>query len=175
MKKSTYILKENCTGKEIPEFHTSVEITKTDTDLIFEFNAKNTQFYSHDEGYNTEVFCGDACEAFICTDGSRVNYFELEVAPNGSVFCAKIYNPDGNFQVSLIEKNPVTSYVEHKGNDLFVRFSIPLDYIGYKEEVGLLLNAFRIETEGGIRDKNLLSLSPTLTNTFHRPEFFIEF
>ena len=36
------------------------------------------------------------------------------------------------------------------------------------------MNAFRIETEGGIPDKNLFALSPTLCNKFHHPEYFVE-
>jgi len=51
---------------------------------------------------------------------------------------------------------------------------VPLDKIGYDENKGILFNAFRIETEGGIPEKNLLALNPTLCDTFHNNEYLIE-
>ena len=173
MKKS-FILKDNRTGKDIPEFLTKVDVSITDKDIIFEFDCKNTKFYSFCEGYNSDLWRGDVCEAYICTDGSRENYFEIQIAPNNSNYCSRVYNPDGNFQTTLVDKNPITSTVEKLGDDYKVKFSLPLDFIGYDKKKGILLNIFRIETEGGIQDKNLLALSPTLCNTYHRPEFFVK-
>ena len=175
MKTKRYVLKNNRTGKDFPEFNTVVDVSLTDTHLIFEFVAENTKFFSYCEGYNSEIWKGDVCEAYICSDGSRVNYFEIQVAPNGSIYCSKVYNPDGNFRTTFIEENPVESAVEKIGNDIKVRFSIPLSVIGYDQENGLLINVFRIETEGGETDKNLLALNPTLCNTYHKPEFFVKF
>ena len=174
MKKRTFILKENRKGGAIPEFETKVDVTLTDTDITFEFFCKNSKFFSYCEGYNTELCRGDVCEAYICTDGSRVNYYEIQVAMNNSNFFSKVYNPDGNFKGTFIDVNPITSEVERLGNDYRAKFSLPLKAINYDEKKGVLLNIFRIETEGGTQDKNLLALNPTLQNTYHRPEFFIE-
>ena len=175
MKTKRYVLKNNRTGKEIPEFNTVVDVTLTDTHLTFDFTAKNTKFYSYCEGYNSEIWKGDVCEAYICSDGTRVNYFEIQVAPNNSVYCSKVYNPDGNFKTTFIDENPVSSSVEKDGDTIKVKFSIPLSVINYDKEKGLLINVFRIETEGGVMDKNLIALNPTLCNTYHKPEFFVEF
>ncbi len=175
MKKKTFILKENITGKDIPEFYTKVDVTLTDTDIIFEFDCKNTQYFSYCEGYNTEIWRGDVCEAYICTDGTSVNYYEIQVTHNNSNYFSKVYNPDGNYQTTFIDENPMLSSVEKVDGGYKVRFSIPLKAIGYDEKKGILMNVFRIETEGGIQDKNLLALNPTLTDTYHKPEFFIKF
>ena len=46
--------------------------------------------------------------------------------------------------------------------------------LGVKKFGEVVFNAYRIETEGGEPDKNLLALSPTLCGTFHMPQFFID-
>ncbi len=173
--KKTFVLKENITGREIPEFYTKVDVTLTDTHLTFEFDCKNTKYYSHCEGYNTDIWYGDVCEAYICTDGTGINYYEIEVTHNNSNYVALVHNPDGNYQSTFVEENPLTSSVEKCGeNDYKVKFSLPLEKINYDKEKGILLNIFRIETEGGISDKNLLSANPTLTDTFHKPGYLFK-
>ena len=81
-----YKLKNSRTGQEIDEFLTTLEITKTDTDLIFEFFCKNSKFYSAADKYNEPIYEGDVCEAFICTGTDITKYYEIEVAPNNTVF-----------------------------------------------------------------------------------------
>ena len=99
-------------------------------------------------------------------------YFEIEVAPNGSVFFAKILNDNG-LKATFLKKNFKTSVtLTEKGYD--VEIVIPYSSLGAGEHP-IYFNAFRIETEGGIPDKNLLALSPTLKTTFHVPEKFILF
>ena len=46
MLKKRYELKENLTGKTIPEFKTVVDVELTETEITFEFDCKNSQFYS---------------------------------------------------------------------------------------------------------------------------------
>ena len=176
MKKYNYVLKNNRTGEEIPEFETKVEVTFTDKELIFDFYCKNSKCYSADDKYNGPIFDGDVCEAFICTCGDRHYYYEIEIAPNNCQFLMKMTNP--NFTNDIIEEpieeSFLTSEIEILGNDYKCKFSVPLDKIGYDENVGILYNIFRIETEGGITDKNLLALNPTFEDAFHRPQYFVE-
>ncbi len=170
-------LKNNRTGEAIPEFKTEVEITLSETHLTFEFLCKNSRFFSAGDKYNDSIYNGDVCEAFISVDGGINNYFEVEVAPNNTVFLYRIQNScDGVFKGEPIpeSENFVESSVELLGSDYKVNFSLPLDKMGYDEGKGLLLNAFRIETEGGHTDLNLLALSPTLCDTFHKSEAFIK-
>ena len=55
-----------------------------------------------------------------------------------------------------------------------VNIFVPNEVIGVKKFGEVVFNAYRIETEGGEPDKNLLALSPTLCGTFHMPQFFID-
>ena len=167
-------LKENRTGAEIKEFQTTVEIKKEDNYLTFEFFCKNSKFFSADDKYNGPLYDGDVCEAFLCTSGDITRYYEIEVSPNNQVFLAKIYN-DGEYHVTFIEENFLKSEVEILNeSDYRLKFSVPLDKIGYDEKVGVLGNVYRIETEGGFTDKNLLALNPTMCGTFHKPQSFIK-
>jgi hypothetical protein len=169
-------LRNSRTGEK-SDFTTNVIIKMTETDLSFEFFCKNSKFYSADDKYNGPIFDGDVCEAFISTDGTINNYFEIEVAPNNTVFLNRIYNPGGGaFQTFPIDEseNFVTSEVEINGNDYRLKFSVPLEKIGYTKEKGILFNAYRIETEGGHTDLHLLALNPTMCDTFHMSEYFIK-
>lgn len=172
-----YQLKNSRTGEDIPEFETTVEVTKTATELNFDFYCKNSKFYCADDKYNGPIYGGDVCEAFICTGTDLMRYFEIEVAPNNCQFVYKMHNL-GNYELEEqpipAEDNFLTSKVEKMGNDYRVKFSMPLDKIGYDEKIGIRYNAFRIETEGGFTDKNLLAISPTLRDKFHVPEKFIK-
>ena len=51
---------------------------------------------------------------------------------------------------------------------------VPNEVIGVKKFGEVVFNAYRIETEGGEPEKNLLALNPTLCGTFHMPQFFID-
>jgi len=170
-------LKENYTAKVIPELETTVEIVMTETDLSFEFFCKKSQFFSAGDTYNAPLFDGDVCEAFICTSGNIKDYYEIEVAPNGCIFLYKMHNIERGVcdetPVPLSE-NFVKSEVERFGDDYRLKFSMSLDKIGYDPKVGILFNAFRIETEGGHTDMHLMSFNPTKCETFHCPEYFVK-
>lgn len=170
-------LKENYTGNDLPEFATTVEITLTDTELIFNFNCKNSQMFSAGNKYNDPIFDGDVCEAFISVDGTINNYYEIEVAPNNTLFLNKVKNPgQGQFELTPVPESEcfVESKVDIMGNDYRVIFKVLLDKIGYSKEKGILFNAFRIETENGHTDLHLLALNPTLCEMFHMSEYFVE-
>ena len=84
-------------------------------------------------------------------------------------FFAKIKNQEG-LHVTYLPKQ-ISTAVEITKEGYNVEIIIPFTLIG--EEKLLRFNAFRIETEGGIENKNLLALSPTLCERFHCPEKFI--
>ena len=105
-----------------------------------------SQFYSAHDQYNAPVWEGDACEAFICTDATRDWYYEVEIAPNNTVFLKHMHNKGcGIFDEFDIEENFVKSEVRIDGNDYKVKFLVPLDKIGYDKNVGIWINIFRIE------------------------------
>ncbi len=176
-----YTLKNNRTGKDIPEFRTDVDIEFCDKELKFEFYCKNSQMYCASNEYNGNIFDGDVCEVFICVNGNRNNYYEIEVAPNGVEYlCDTVYKgfdydiDEPILDIKPVEKSFLKSSVQIMGSDYLIKFSIPLDKIDSNNIGKVVLNVFRIETEGGEIDKNLLALNPTMSNKFHHPEFFIE-
>lgn len=176
-----YVLKNARTGEDIPEFYTTVDVKKTETHLVFDFFCKNSKFFSKDDKYNAPIYDGDVCEAFICTSGNISDYYEIEVAPNNCQFLAKIHNKgdvDGELNLDLTfvseEENFLQSEVEIVGDDYKLKISVQLNKIGYDEKIGVKYNAYRIETEGGIVNKNLLALNPTMKPAFHVPEKFID-
>ena len=177
MIKSRHVLKENKQATVLEAFETTVDITVTETDVTFDFFCKNSQFFSAGDKYNDPIFDGDVCEAFISIDGTIHNYYEIEVAPNNTIFLNKVHNPgNGKFELTEIpeSENFIKASVEFLGNDYRLIFSLPLDKIYYSKEDGILFNAFRIETEGGHTDLHLLSLNPTLCDTFHMSEYFVK-
>ena len=171
------VLKNNRTGEDVPEFNTTVEIVLTDKELSFEFFCKNSKFFSADDKYNGPIFDGDVCEAFICTGDDPRKYYEIEGSPNNTVFLSYMTNlGPGQYDAQYFseEDNFLKSEVEILGNDYRLKFSMPLDKIGYDPKRGIKFNAYRIETEGGHTDLHLLALNPTLCDTFHVYEAFVE-
>lgn len=169
-------LKNNRTGEFLKGFETEVEIIMDDTTLSFEFFCKNSKFFSADDKYNGPIFDGDVCEAFINTDPDITKYFEIEVAPNNCQFLYRVKNLGiGEFELDPVpeEENFLTSEVEKIGNDYRLKFSVPLEKIGYDKNVGIRFNAYRIETEGGHTDLHLLALNPTLKPSFHNVDGFV--
>lgn len=164
-------LKNNVTGEDTP-FTTILEYFRIGNDLHFKFICENSKLFSAYSGYNEPIYKGDVCEVFICTGDDIREYYEIEVAPNGAVFFAKIFN-DGSLHTTF-EENTLKTSVELTENGYNVQITVPCASIGASDKP-IRFNAFRIETEGGHEDKNLLALSPTLKPLFHVPEKFIPF
>ncbi|MBE5750454.1 MAG: hypothetical protein E7346_06285 [Clostridiales bacterium] len=165
------------TGGVIKGHETTVEIIMTETELSFEFFCKNSKFFSADGKYNGPIFDGDVCEAFICTGTDITRYFEIEVAPNNCQFVYRVKNLGmGEFELDPVseEENFLTSEVEKLGDDYRLKFSMPLDKIGYDENIGIRFNAFRIETEGGHTDLHLMALNPMMQPSFHCVDGFVK-
>ena len=165
-------LKENVTGEKTP-FTTVLNYERVKNELHFNFVCENSKLFSAFSRYNEAIYNGDVCEIFICTGENRKEYYEIEVAPNGTVFFAKILNDNGLHATFL--ENTIKTRVEITDIGYNVEIVLPFNSIGVKEDMPIFFNAFRIETEGGIPNKNLLALSPTLAPFFHVPEKFIKF
>jgi hypothetical protein len=165
-------LKENTAGKEEKLFITDFEYCKNDEEMIFNFDCQNSSCTSAYEGYNKPIYEENVCEVFLCKDKNLKEYYEIEVAPNGSVFFAKIIwnNPDF-FDTEYLENTLNTSAKTHS-NGYNINIRIKYKDINCSNKAKIKFNAFRIETVNG--KQNLMALSPTLCGRFHKPEFFIE-
>ena len=165
-------LKETKTGEKTP-FTTTVEYGRFANNLRFKFCANNSQRFSAYSEDNEPIYLGDVVELFICTGEDINEYYEIEVAPNGTVFFANIVNENGNLKTTFLPKS-FTSTVKFTEDGYEVEILIPYTSVN-AGEYPIRFNAYRIETEGGFPEKNLLALNPTLCGKFHCPEKFILF
>ncbi|MBR2336898.1 MAG: carbohydrate-binding family 9-like protein [Clostridia bacterium] len=165
-------LKDNVTGEQSP-ISTILHYFRIGNNLHFKFICEDSKLFSAYSGYNEPIYKGDVCEVFLCTGEDIREYYEIEVAPNGASFFAKILNDNG-LRVNFLEKS-FESKVEITEKGYNVEITVPCEAIGVKDGVQIRFNAFRIETDGGVPERHLLALSPTLTASFHVPERFILF
>lgn len=162
-------LKDNRTGKKA--CYKTIFNHKENKDFyIFKFKAYTSKFFSYSDKYNGDLYKGDVCEIFI-TYGTKNHYYEIEVAPNGSIFLSDILNINDNFKNIMLDECFIKATAQIKRNHYKVTISIPKSYI--KGSV-IEYNAYRIETDGGEMDKHLFALKPTLCNTFHKRKSFVK-
>ena len=158
-------LVDNRTGKE-SEIKTYFSYNKSESILTFSFTAKDSSLNSYSSIHNDELYKGDVCEVFL--DIGEDYYYEFEVAPNGATFVAKIINSVPIF----IDDTFFQSEATIENDSYEVKMSIDLSRLGVIKS--LKFNAFRIETKGIKSDLILQAYSPTLSDTFHIKECFIE-
>ncbi len=179
MRMMPYILSNTRNGKT-PIYKTELRIENRPSEIVFHFMAEHSAYYCPYSGYNDNHYEGDACEVFIGVEPDRSRYFEIEVTPNNGLFFGIITYSGKNAQGA-----PITSiqYVDEK--DCFVcsktektsrgyNVEIAIDKVGLQAEgKKLFFNAYRIETDGGERDKHLFALNPTMQSVYHVPERFV--
>ena len=158
-------LLDNRTGKAIDP-KTEFSYYKQGDILNFEFYASDSSLSSYSNKNNDTLYKGDVVEIFL--DIGDDGYYEFEVAPNGATFIAKIINLEPTF----IKNNFFESDVDIIENDYKVKMTIDLAKL--KSVKYLKFNAFRIETKGIKQDYILEAYSPTLSNTFHVRDKFVE-
>lgn len=158
-------LKNNRDGaKGIPE--TIVTWKKEGNILVFNFEAKDSSLKSFSNKNNDTLWYENVVEVFL--DLGDDFYYEFEIAPNGTSFIAKIKNR----AITFFEQNFFSHKVEIKGSSYLVEMRCDLDKLSYTPKY-IKFNAFRHERVGNL-DKEL-ALSPTLCETFHVREKFIDF
>lgn len=153
----------------VAKFKTEL-ITSSNKDyLIFQFKASDSALNSFSNIYNDDLWKGDVCEVFLA-DGKTDTYYEIEVAPNGTLFFGKIhYEEDGTRILTKLENQGVFArvfVVSDNSYEIYLAVSRKL----FTNDI--YFNAFRLETEGIEQEKNKFALFPTYCETFHKPEFF---
>lgn len=166
-----YHLVNTVDGSETP-FVTSLDCSREGNVLLFRFSAENSRLFSYSDKDNDELYRGDVVEVFFRTGSDPNRYYELEVAPNGAVLFGAVEYYRRRISFKLLPRMfDVEVEREKSGYKAFIR--IDLDRFG-GETGEVWFNAFRIETEGGTPEKNLLALSPTMCRKFHRPKAFVK-
>ena len=172
-----YELKNNKTGLPT-DYKTTLKILEKNNEVTFNFTCENTSFFCPYEGfYNAIHSLGDMVEILIGSDKDRKFYYEIELSPNNDAFISKIEYK------GLSEKNLPVLELTYCDNN-FLKTSVKTTSNGYtcnitfnKNDVitgdgELYFNAYRIETDDGVINKHLISLFPTMTGYFHKPESF---
>lgn len=160
-------LKENIKNGLV-KYQTDFNMERKAEELIFKFHAYNSAFYSAGNKYNDAIYQGSVVEIFI-TYGKENHYYEVEVAPNGTAFLADIKNINGKFETILIDDCFIKTETVISGNDYEVTIHFPLDKIKTESPK---FNAFRIELANN--QQNLYALNPTMCDSFHKMEAFID-
>ena len=157
---------------------TRLSIAYTDTGLKVRFVSETggktvTPF----EGENVPVWFGDAVEFFLSPYGDEQWYFEMNVAPNGAFFNARIFNPDDKTAFSHAELfSNVTSTVKIEKGIWTTELNVPFSFVLKKgdekriEELPWRFNAYRID----IAREEYAAFSPTGGGeaNFHVPSKF---
>ena len=171
-----YSLK-NCRNGEAAIYNTTVDISEKDGKYTFVFTAEHTSFYCPHHNYNDLHSDGDACEILIGSDPERRSYYEIEISAEGKLMLAKMtYNGvdetgapilglefvDNCFLESDLKRTPdgYTATLSFHKNDVLTGNG------------NLFFNAYRLETDGGEKDKHLFALFPTMRPKFHAPDYF---
>ncbi len=165
-----YLLENKKGGKAV--YETAFSVKETEGAYVFSFVAEHSAAYCPYAGNNEDLWLGDVCEVFIGDEGDPDHYYEIEIAPNGASFFGWVHNPNGNFSVTFPPDDGFSYRVEKGDGSYKVEIVLSKERIDWPLE-NILFNAFRLETDGGVPEKHLFALNPTLCPTFHRPEAFV--
>ena len=172
------MLLRNCENGEKAVYNTYLTVTHNEKTVSFKFVCENSKLFCAHKGYNKFHCDGDVCEIFIGSDSERKSYYEIELSPAGDLFLGKITYLGWNAEIGA----PILDlkYID----DCFVKSEVKPTENGYEATITvntddiktgngkIFFNAFRIETDGGEREKHLFALSPTMRRKFHAPEYF---
>ena len=166
----TCLLSENTTGASSEECRFSCEFNKYAAH--FSFEVKDEDLISPYRSDNEDIWQGDAVEVFLSPDGDRTRYFELEVSPFGVRFFGEVINRDG--KTPRLKKLPpmFEAKAERTEEGYNVHIELPYGELGAMLPEKMAFNAFRLDKKADGRQL-LYALSPTFSNSFHRPQYFV--
>lgn len=171
-----YTFKDCRTGKKAI-YKTTLEIIKEENNFHFIFCAENSQYFCPKKKYNAIHSVGDACEILIGSDPDRKNYFEIEISPNNGLFCALMdFKCEGRKGLKINYVKAKDKFVKSKTaktkNGYIAELIFPIDKIITGND-DIYFNAYRLETDGGVKEKHLFALNPTMKGRFHCPQKFV--
>ena len=166
----TCFLSENTTGASNEECRFSCEFRKYAAH--FSFEVKDEDIISPYLTDNEDIWQGDAVEVFLSPHGDRTRYFELQVSPFGVRFWGEVINRDG--KTPQLKKLPhmFQARAERTGEGYTVHIELPYGELGAVLPENMAFNAFRLDKKADGRQL-LYALSPTFSDSFHRPQYFV--
>ena len=177
-KKYIYELKEVASGAPTVN-KTTLCVQYTDEELLITFcGAYNGVPNIPYSGLQELVWKGETVEAFVSPYGSGREYLELDIAPNGSTFFAKIYNPDECIAFNrLFVETPIKVETMQKESGFEATMRIPISFLVKEEDAKSFKslpwrgNFFRYDSY----NDEYCALSPTGVLNFHIPKAFVTF
>ena len=169
---------KNCKNGEAGVYPTTVDISVKDGIITFFFECENCKFFVPFTGYNKIHSAGDSCEILIGSDPERKVYYEIEISAKGELMIAKMtYNGADEtgepiLDIDFSEECFAEAEVKPWKDGYTCKVSFPLEKI-MTGEGEIYFNAQRLDTDGGVYDKHLWALSPTMFPRFHRPWYFV--
>lgn len=156
---------------------------KTMLKIAYDVNNLYFLFRSYFDGVLPEkyrkksgkVFRADCTEVFICFDGDREHYYELDISPFNKSFVASISNPDNvNIRIEMVDKDIIvtkTQICEHYYDTLYV---LPFGNFSPNciENCEILCNAYRVKIENNKRVSRVLN--PTYALNHHIKDCFVK-
>ena len=128
-------------------------------------------------GDNVQVWRGDAVEFFVSPYGDKEKYFELDIAPNGACFHAKVINPDNcTAYTHLLDVAPIKTTVSVENGVWTTEMQVPFSMLLKEGDADKahtlpwLFNVYRIDAA----HDEYQAFSPTggVKANFHVPSQF---
>lgn len=163
---------KNIIGGTPCENCTTLTLDEDERYLIVKFHCEHKGKYDTPYArYNDPIYRGEVVEFFIGVKDAEI-YFEFDLAPNDTLFNAKIfYHTEHGAFTKVIDEKFVLHGVEHKENKYMAIMKIPFEKIGGKAR-RYIFNAYRIASNG--EKKEFQALNPVGKIDFHCRDKFIE-
>jgi carbonic anhydrase/acetyltransferase-like protein (isoleucine patch superfamily)/bifunctional DNA-binding transcriptional regulator/antitoxin component of YhaV-PrlF toxin-antitoxin module len=91
-------------GSGSPAQATELRACWDDRHLYVSFACKDTEIWANFENRDDPLYEEEVVELFLCPTGDLRHYFELEVSPANVLFDAKVFNPEGDRAIMLVDR-----------------------------------------------------------------------
>lgn len=173
-----YPLKEVLLGKDTT-LQTNFSACYTESAIKVRFEAEiGKPLFTRNHGAQVVVWESDCMEVFLSPYADEGNYFEFDLAPDGSYYFAKIFNPDGlSARPTPIETKGLIATTNVTEKLWVVEMEIPFSLMVKKEDLARVkelpwrFNAYRID-DGNQEYQSVCPTGVRHKITFHVPKAF---
>ena len=91
-------------GSGPPRLPTEARLCWDETHLYVAFSCRDTDIWGTYTQRDEPLFDEEVVEIFLCPTGNLQHYYEFEVNPRGTVFDAKVFNPELDRRTMLVDR-----------------------------------------------------------------------
>jgi cellulose/xylan binding protein with CBM9 domain/transferase family hexapeptide repeat protein len=91
-------------GSGAPRFPTEARLCWDETHLYVAFSCQDSDIWGTYTQRDEPLFDEEVVEIFLCPTGNLQHYFEFEVSPRNTVFDAKVFSPEGDRRMMLVDR-----------------------------------------------------------------------